>query len=124
MTPEELRSRSWWKGPDLYVIVDDYELVASSTGNPLAQLADLTSQAADIGLHLVIARGFGGAGRAMYDPIVQRIRDMGSPGLVMSGEREEGSIWGVRGEPLPVGRGRLMSRRFGNRLVQTALRDR
>jgi S-DNA-T family DNA segregation ATPase FtsK/SpoIIIE len=122
VTPDQLRSRSWWKGPELYVFVDDYELVASSTGNPLAQLADLTSQAGDIGLHLVISRGFGGVGRAMYDPVVQRIRDMGSPALVMSGNKDEGALWGgVRGEPLPAGRGRLVSRRLGTRLVQTAL---
>jgi S-DNA-T family DNA segregation ATPase FtsK/SpoIIIE len=122
VTPDQLRSRSWWKGPELYVFVDDYELVASSTGNPLAQLADLTSQAGDIGLHLVLSRGFGGVGRAMYDPVIQRIRDMGCPALVMSGNKDEGALWGgVRGEPLPAGRGRLVSRRLGTRLVQTAL---
>jgi len=122
VTPDQLRSRSWWKGPELYVFVDDYELVASSTGNPLAQLADLTSQASDIGLHLVISRGFGGVGRATYDPVISRIRDMGCPALVMSGNKDEGALWGgVRGEPLPAGRGRLVSRRLGTRLVQTAL---
>jgi DNA segregation ATPase FtsK/SpoIIIE, S-DNA-T family len=70
---------------------------------------------------VIIARGFGGAGRAMYDPVVQRIRDMGNPGLIMSGNREEGQLWGgVRGAPLPPGRGTLVSRRFGTKLIQTA----
>jgi S-DNA-T family DNA segregation ATPase FtsK/SpoIIIE len=123
--PEELRSRSWWTGPDLYVVVDDYELIATSTGNPLATIADLIPQAADVGLHIVLGRGFGGAGRAMYDPVIQRIRDMGNPGLIMSGSRDEGILWsGVRGEPMPVGRGRFISRRHGARLVQTSMRDR
>ncbi|SDR98105.1 type VII secretion protein EccCa [Actinopolymorpha singaporensis] len=121
VTSEQLRNRTWWKGSDLYLIVDDYELVATSSGNPLAPITDLVSQARDIGLHLIIARGFGGAGRAMYDPIVQRIRDMGNPGLIMSGTREEGQLWGgVRGAPLPPGRGTLVSRRLGTRLIQTA----
>ncbi|MGH8917595.1 MAG: type VII secretion protein EccCb, partial [Actinomycetes bacterium] len=35
VTPEQLRSRSWWRGPDLYVLVDDYELVAAVGRNPL-----------------------------------------------------------------------------------------
>ncbi len=123
--PEELRSRSWWTGPDLYVVVDDYELVATSTGNPLAAIADLIPQAADVGLHVVLARGFGGAGRAMYDPVIQRIRDMGNPGLIMSGSRDEGALWsGVRGEPMPAGRGQFISRRHGARLVQTAVGQR
>jgi len=121
VTPEQLRNRSWWSGSDLYLIVDDYELVATSTGNPLAPIADLVSQASDIGLHVILARGFGGAGRAMFDPIIQRIRDMGNPGLIMSGNRDEGALWGgVRGAPLPPGRGTLVSRRLGTKLIQTA----
>ena len=28
VTQEQLRNRSWWKGPELFVIVDDYDLVA------------------------------------------------------------------------------------------------
>ncbi|GAA5013407.1 type VII secretion protein EccCa [Actinopolymorpha pittospori] len=121
VTPEQLRNRSWWQGSDLFLIVDDYELVASSTGNPLAPIADLVSQARDIGLHIILARGFGGAGRAMYDPVIQRIRDLGNPGLIMSGNKDEGALWGgVRGAPLPPGRGTLVSRRVGTRLIQTA----
>ncbi|WP_020574940.1 type VII secretion protein EccC [Actinopolymorpha alba] len=121
VTPEQLKNRSWWTGSDLYLIVDDYELVATSSGNPLAPIADLVSQAQDIGLHVVIARGFGGAGRALYDPVVQRMRDSGNPALIMSGTRDEGQIWGgVRGAPLPPGRGTLVSRRLGTRLIQTA----
>ena len=121
VTPDQLRNRSWWQGSDLYLVVDDYELVATSSGNPLAPITDLVSQARDIGLHVIIARGFGGAGRAMYDPVVQRIRDMGNPGLIMSGTKEEGQLWGgVRGAPLPPGRGTLVSRRLGTKLVQTA----
>jgi S-DNA-T family DNA segregation ATPase FtsK/SpoIIIE len=125
LRPVELRSRSWWTGPDLFVVVDDYELVATATGNPLAAIAEHIPQAADVGLHVVLARGFGGAGRAMHDPLIQRIRDMGNPGLIMSGSRDEGVLWsGVRGEPMPAGRGRFISRRAGVRLVQTALGQR
>lgn len=120
LTPDQLRERSWWSGSDLYVVVDDYELVATSS-NPLAPLSDLLPQARDIGLHVVLARSAGGAGRAMYDPVIQRIREMSSPGLVMSGNRDEGALLGnVRPGPLPPGRGHLVDRRHGTRLIQTA----
>ncbi|HEY6738552.1 MAG TPA: type VII secretion protein EccCb, partial [Actinopolymorphaceae bacterium] len=120
VTPEQLKTRSWWTGSDLYLIVDDYELVATSSGNPLSPLTDLVSQAADIGLHIILARGFSGAGRAMYDPIIQRMRDIGNPALMMSGSKDEGALWsGYRGQPLVPGRGMLLSRRVGQRLVQT-----
>jgi S-DNA-T family DNA segregation ATPase FtsK/SpoIIIE len=120
VTPEQLKNRSWWTGSDLFVVVDDYELVATSSGNPLSPFVDLVSQARDIGLHMIIARGFGGVGRAMHDPIVQRQRDMGNPAIIMSGTKEEGKLYGHTATPLVPGRGTLISRRMGNRLIQTA----
>ncbi len=80
VTADQLRTRSWWTGPDLFVLVDDYELVATSGRNPLATLLEFLPQARDIGLHLVVARASGGAGRAMFEPLLQRIRELGSPG--------------------------------------------
>ncbi|GAA2426939.1 type VII secretion protein EccC [Actinomadura vinacea] len=121
LTPEQLRSRSWWTGSDLYLIVDDYDLVATPSGNPLAQLAELLPQARDIGLHVIVSRAMGGLGRSMYDPIIQRMKDMAGPALIMSGSDEEGKLFGdVRPSPQPPGRGVLVDRRAGRRLIQTA----
>jgi S-DNA-T family DNA segregation ATPase FtsK/SpoIIIE len=121
LTPEQLRARSWWKGSDLYIVVDDYDLVATSSNSPLQSLAELLPQARDIGLHLIIARQMGGANRAMYDHAVQRLKEMASPALIMSGNREEGVLFGkVRPQPLPPGRGFYVDRRLGDRLIQTA----
>jgi S-DNA-T family DNA segregation ATPase FtsK/SpoIIIE len=124
VTTEQLRNRSWWRGPQLYVLVDDYDLVASSGGNPLTVLQEYLSQARDIGLHLILARRSGGAGRAMFEPVTMAIRELGSPGIVMSGQREEGALLGnVRPGPLPPGRGWLVGRRTGAQLVQLAWLD-
>ncbi|QYN16930.1 type VII secretion protein EccCa [Amycolatopsis sp. DSM 110486] len=121
VTPEQLRSRSWWRGPDLYVLIDDYELVATSGKNPLLPLLEFLPQARDIGLHLIIARASGGAGRGLYEPVLQRVRELGSPGLIMSGTKEEGPLLGdVKPSPQPPGRGTLVSRRHGTGLVQVA----
>ncbi|WP_309240008.1 type VII secretion protein EccCb [Actinomadura sp. J1-007] len=120
LTAEQLRARSWWKGSDVFVFVDDYDLVATAA-NPLLPLLDLLPQARDIGVHLVLARTMGGMGRALYDPVIQRLKDMAAPALIMSGSREEGPLFGeVRPAPLPPGRGTLTDRRTGARLVQTA----
>ena len=121
VTQQQLRDRSWWKGSELFVVVDDYELVATSTGNALAPMIDLVSQAQDVGLHIIIARGMGGAGRAFFsDPIIQRMKDAANPGLIMSGTRDEGALFGnVRPTPLPPGRGTLVSR-AGVGLIQIA----
>jgi S-DNA-T family DNA segregation ATPase FtsK/SpoIIIE len=120
ISPEQLRRRDWWSGPEVYILVDDYDLVATTT-NPLAPLLEYLPQARDLGLHVVITRRAGGAGRALFDPVISRIRELASPGILLSGPREEGAIFGnVRPQPLPPGRGWLVTRRHGARLVQLA----
>jgi S-DNA-T family DNA segregation ATPase FtsK/SpoIIIE len=120
ISAERLRARDWWHGPELFFVVDDYDLVATGSGTPLAPLLDLLPLARDIGMHLVLARTTGGAGRAMFEPVIQRLGETGAPALIMSGPKAEGALFGnVRPEPLPPGRGRLVTRQ-GVRLVQTA----
>jgi S-DNA-T family DNA segregation ATPase FtsK/SpoIIIE len=121
ITPAQLRKRDWWSGPELFVLVDDYELVSGQGGNPLLPLVDFLPQARDIGLHLVIVRGSGGASRALYDSVLGRVKELGSPGLVMAGDRDEGPLLGtVRPGPQPPGRGQLVGRRSAVELVQVA----
>ncbi|MEO3776273.1 type VII secretion protein EccCa [Micromonospora sp. B11E3] len=120
ITPAQLRERSWWSGPELFVLVDDYDLVASAPVNPLRALEEYLPQARDIGLHLVLARRAGGTGRG-YDQFLQRLKELSTPGLVMAGSPEEGPLVGqIRPGPLPPGRARLVTRREGVRLVQLA----
>ncbi|MEU4214455.1 type VII secretion protein EccCa [Actinoplanes sp. NPDC026623] len=119
VTAQQLRERSWWNGPELFVLVDDYDLVASGPTNPLQPILEYLPQARDVGLHLVVTRRAGGASRAMYDPVIQRLRELSSPGLVMSGPSDEGALIGpIRPTLMPPGRGRLMTRREGVRLIQ------
>jgi S-DNA-T family DNA segregation ATPase FtsK/SpoIIIE len=119
VTPQQLRDRSWWTGPDLYLLVDDYDLVSGAQPNPLQPLLEFLPQGRDVGLHLVLARRSGGAGRAMFEQVVMRLKELDTPGLVMSGSRDEGKLLGeVRPSPLPPGRGWLVTRDRGARLVQ------
>jgi S-DNA-T family DNA segregation ATPase FtsK/SpoIIIE len=121
VTPEQLRNRSWWKGPECFVLVDDYDLVAAGPSNPLLPLLQYLPQARDLGLHLIMTRRSGGAGRAMFDPVIQRLRELSSPGLIMSGDRDEGALLGnVRPSVQPAGRGWLVTRKEGARLIQVA----
>ncbi|WP_232221805.1 type VII secretion protein EccCa [Nocardioides sp. J54] len=124
VTPDQLRNRSWWSGAEVFVVVDDYDLVATQQSSPVALLQPLLAQARDVGLHLVVARRSGGASRALYEPVVQTLRDLAMPGLVLSGSRDEGVLLGtVRPEPAPPGRGRLVTRDQGTEVVQLAWTD-
>ncbi|WP_326549890.1 type VII secretion protein EccCa [Micromonospora sp. NBC_01813] len=121
VTAEQLADRSWWTGPELFVLVDDYDLVCDGTNNPVQPLVEFLAHARDIGLHLVLARRCAGAARALYEPVVQRLRELSTAALVLSGDRDEGQlVGGVRPGPLPPGRGQLVTRREGARLVQLA----
>ncbi|MGG8406483.1 type VII secretion protein EccC, partial [Streptomyces sp. 12297] len=119
VTPQQLRDRSWWTGPQLFVIVDDYELVAAGSGNPMAGLVENLPYARDVGIRFIVARSSAGASRAAYEPFVQRVKELGAQGVVLSGDRNEGDILGsVRARPMPPGRGVFVSRKRGNPLVQ------
>jgi S-DNA-T family DNA segregation ATPase FtsK/SpoIIIE len=117
-----LRERSWWHGPELYVVVDDYDLVVTPGGlNPLMPLVDFLAQGRDLGFHLVLARRAGGAGRALFETVLQRLQDLGTPGLLLSGDRQEGPLLGSQApSPQPPGRGMLVRGRQPTRLVQVA----
>ncbi|WP_434597302.1 type VII secretion protein EccCa [Streptomyces sp. A5-4] len=120
VTAQQLRERSWWQGPTVYVVVDDYDLVSTSSGNPLARLTELLPFARDVGVRFIIARSSAGASRSAYEPFMQRMMELGAQGVMLSGDPNEGDIFGnVRPRPMPAGRGVFVSRRRGKPLVQT-----
>ncbi|MBT1543801.1 type VII secretion protein EccCa [Curtobacterium aurantiacum] len=107
--------------PRIVVLVDDYDIVASAGTDPLAPLMPYLPSARDLGLHVVLTRPVAGAARAMYDTVIQSIRDSGATGLVLSGERSEGQVFPkVYAEQFPPGRGRLVRRGTAPRIVQVA----
>ena len=119
VTPQQLRDRSWWDGPEIYVLVDEYDLVAGSAGNPVQALHEHLATARDVGFHLIIARRAGGSSRAMYEPVIGRIKDLGCNALIMNGSRDEGVLWGkARPSAMPAGRGIYVTRK-GEELIQT-----
>ncbi|MGH3342642.1 MAG: type VII secretion protein EccCb [Carbonactinosporaceae bacterium] len=121
VTPRQLRERSWWSGPQVYLVVDDHDLVVTPTSNPLGPLVDLLAQARDIGLHLILARRVGGAGRAAFEPVIQRLKELATPGVILSGDRAEGAVLGpYRASEQPPGRGLFVSRNARVQLIQVA----
>lgn len=117
----QLRERSWWSGPEIYVVVDDYDLVAGVAANPLHDLLEYLPHATDLGLHMIVARRSGGAARALFEPLLAALRDGGCLGLLMSTRPDEGTLLGTsRPRPLPPGRGVMVTRSGVELLVQVA----
>ncbi|WP_258055495.1 type VII secretion protein EccCb [Streptomyces sp. Ru62] len=86
ITPEQLPRRDWWHGPRLFVVIDDYDLLSSGPGmnSPASPLVDLLAQGQHIGLHLIVARSPSGAARAVMDPLLRRVWELGNPALLLS----------------------------------------
>ncbi len=121
ITPEQLRRRDWWTGPEMFLLIDDYDLVASSSNSPLAPLIDLLPQAGDIGLHVIVARGAAGSMRTSMDQVLRRLQETNTPDLALSCPPTEGPLLGnIRPRQFPPGRAMLLTRR-GFQILQTAL---
>jgi S-DNA-T family DNA segregation ATPase FtsK/SpoIIIE len=61
----------------------------------------------------------------LFDPLLQSIRELGSPGFVGTGSTDEGALLGpAKPQPsYPSGRGILVTRRQGAQLIQIATVD-
>ncbi|MFD0264482.1 type VII secretion protein EccCa [Kitasatospora indigofera] len=125
LTPARLKLRDWWEGPELFIVVDDYELVSGSPGSmsahPFAALFDHLAQGTELGLHLIVARGANGIGRASSDPLLRKLEEVNTPVLLMSCPPSEGYLFGnVKPRDFPPGRGLYITRRRTVQ-VQTAI---
>ncbi|WKD60414.1 ESX-1 secretion system protein EccCa1 [Corynebacterium ciconiae DSM 44920] len=115
ITPQQLLQRSWWSGPELYVLIDDAELLPPGLVNPLAPLIP---HAADIGLHVIYARKSGGASRAFYSPGLAEIKDSSPMMLLFDADKDEGPLFGAKPTPLPPGRAQLIRGGTSEGLIQ------
>ncbi|MFC3995824.1 type VII secretion protein EccCa [Nocardiopsis sediminis] len=113
ITPDRLRRRDWWTGPELFIVIDDYDLVSGSSGGSLlAPIVEMLPQAADIGMHLIVARAAGGFGRATSDPAIRTLIDNNTPSIMLSSPPSEGVMFGnVRAQRMAPGRALWISRR-------------
>jgi S-DNA-T family DNA segregation ATPase FtsK/SpoIIIE len=123
VTSQQLKDRSWWSGPEVFVVIDDYHMVAQrGQMNPLDGLKELIVDSRDTGLHLIVARSIAQAETAMYDSVLGQMKNLNSSGLIMDGTRLDGMLIGdVKATKQPVGRGILVEPLTSTKdLVQSA----
>lgn len=118
-----------WDGPRYYVVVDDYEGMATlnpQNANPLNTLESFLLAGQDIGLHLLLARRVSEFARTNYDPIYRAVKNTEAPGLLMRGDPAEGRQalhkQTVSADQL-TGRGLYVSRNAPPMLIQVARSD-
>lgn len=91
LTTAQLRSRSWWSGFDVVLLVDDWHMIVGAAGGmpPMAPLAPLLPAAADIGLHIIVTCQMSQAYKATMDKFVGAAFGSGAPTMFLSGEKQE-----------------------------------
>ncbi|MBI3227733.1 MAG: type VII secretion protein EccCb [Mycolicibacterium cosmeticum] len=111
LTTTQLRARSWWSGPDIVLLVDDWHMVVAAAGGlpPMAPLWPLLPAAADIGLHLVVTCQMSQAQRATMDRFVGAAYGAGTPTLFLSGDKTEFPSSAFKLKRRPPGQALLVS---------------
>lgn len=121
ISPQELADRSWWSGPEVYLVIDDADLVPA---NELHPLIEFLPHSRDVGLHVVVARKSGGIGRALFSGLLAALRDEQPAALVLSADRDDGQIFGVKPSQQPPGRATYVSRGTIQGACQIARKER
>jgi DNA segregation ATPase FtsK/SpoIIIE-like protein len=124
LTTSQLRSRSWWSGPDVVLLVDDWHMIvaASGMGSPMAPLAPLLPAAADIGLHIIVTCQMSQAHRSTMDKFVGTAYGAGTPTMFLSGEKAEFPSSEFKLRRRPPGQALLVSP-DGKEVIQAAYVD-
>jgi type VII secretion protein EccCb len=124
LTTAQLRSRSWWSGPDIVLLVDDWHMIVAASGmiSPMAPLAPLLPAAADIGLHIIVTCQMSQAHRATMDKFVGAAFGAGSPTIFLSGEKAEFPTSEFKLKRRPPGQALLVSP-DGKEVIQAAYVD-
>jgi type VII secretion protein EccCb len=124
LTTAQLRARSWWTGPDVVLLVDDWHMIVAASGvvPPMAPLFPLLPAAADIGLHLIVTCQMSQAHRATMDKFVGAAYGAGSPTMFLSGEKQEFPSSEIKLKRRPPGQAFLVTP-DGKEVIQAAYVD-
>ena len=110
------KARSWWTGPEIFIIIDDYQIVAPRHSDPaIHKLAPwVQNDSLERGFHFIIARQAGGLMAAENsDPLLRQLSADRAPTILLSADKFEGGVGDVKFERFGIpGRGRYVETTF------------
>ncbi|MFG1606906.1 FtsK/SpoIIIE domain-containing protein [Actinoplanes sp. NPDC049265] len=117
---EAFRGRSDWTGAEIFVLVDDLDEL-DGRGGTLQPLLPFLPEAADVGLHLLVAHAMTDRERLMRDEATRALIELSATQVLLSGTPRPSPVLGeVIPIPLPPLVGRLIVRYAPLRTVQFA----
>lgn len=128
LSARDLVDRTWFDGPEIFVIVDDYHRLRSQPGNssPIDELAAFLGNF-DVGVHLIVAAPSSGFSQMLLsNKLFRAIEESGSPILLLSGNPSEGRVTALRArfEARRPGRGQyILPATVESHVIQVAYVD-
>jgi len=95
LTPRDIRERSWFTGPEIFVIVDGYNRIGSQTGTPgpIDELVPFLQAATDLGVHMILTTtAVGIGGQFTMNKMYKLFTEQSAPVMMLSGPANEPSI--------------------------------
>jgi type VII secretion protein EccCb len=93
LTPEQLKTRSWWSDYDIVLLIDNWDMVIQSHSmqiNALNELTQYISSATDVGFHLIASCHMRSANGVLANRgIIATAYGMSSPTILLSGDKDD-----------------------------------
>lgn len=93
-TAADKRERNWWTGPEVFIIIDDYDLVAPRGSTPPVHelIGWVRKDGFERGIHVIIATNSDNIGVSlMSDPIIKQMSQDRAPALLLSTDKLQGA---------------------------------
>lgn len=108
----------------IILVMDDYDILTGAGVSPLGELRSFIAMGREIKFQVLMSRRMSGTSRAMYEQGFSTLRDSGATGVMLSGDRSEGTLLGnVRPTRMPPGRGMVIQTGKAPQTVQFVLPD-
>lgn len=113
LDPRDILNRSWFTGPEIFVIIDGYQRIGSVPGtpSPIDELVPFLTTTPDLGVHLFVTSAANGLSMALgSNKMFKMFSDQTAPLLMLSGPTTEPRITSLKGrfEARRAGRGQLL----------------
>lgn len=127
MSTDALRNRSWYSGPEVYVLIDNLDAFMGSSAfaeTPLDPLVALISEWHNLGLHIYVtvpAQGF--SSYMMSNKLVKAMAATNPSYALFSGPVSEGQLWagtGIKFAFRRKGQAMLVGGNYSTEIVQMA----
>lgn len=98
-TADEVESRAWIDGPDIYLLIDNLSDLEKAVGygdSPLGTFAESFGAYTNLGVHVYATVKSSDAVSIERSKLGEKLIESGSPVLLLSGEQADGKVQGIR----------------------------